>query len=69
MISSFSLRFLSKQRTFNGPMSIKVFDELKSYLGSPPLLNKLELDEELHLYLAISFIAISLILVSKGARL
>lgn len=50
-------------------MSIKVFDELKSYLGSPPLLNKLELDEELHLYLAISFIAISLILVSKGARL
>ena len=41
------------------------FDNLKTYLSSPPLLNPSKLGEELYLYLAISQTAISTVLVRE----
>lgn len=43
-----------------------VFEDLKKYLGSPPLLSKPTTSEVLYLYLAISVLAASLMLIQKG---
>ena len=44
---------------------LRVFEELKNYLSSAPLLNKLKSDEELHVYLVVSLVAISALLVRE----
>lgn len=36
----------------------KMFEDLKADLGTPPLLSKLEMGEELYLYLVVSSLAI-----------
>lgn len=49
-----------------------VFEELKKFLGSPPLLFKLEVREELYLYLAVSLEEMSSVLIQvddKGAQI
>nr|XP_010931291.1 uncharacterized protein LOC105052237 [Elaeis guineensis] len=43
----------------------KIFEELKQYLSSPPLLLKPQPDEKLLLYIAISLVAISSVLVCE----
>lgn len=45
-----------------------MFDDLKEYLSSPPLLTWLKPRDKLQLYLAISNIAISVVLTSKEVR-
>ena len=42
---------------------------MKNYLGSPPLLAKPELREELFLYLAISPVALAAVLVKEEAKI
>ena len=46
----------------------QAFEELKAYLSSPPLLNPLQLGEELFLYLAISSAAVSAALIREEER-
>ena len=46
----------------------QAFEDLKSYLSSPPLLSPSKLREELFLYLAVSSAAISVALVRKEDR-
>lgn len=60
--------FLSSTKIKNFEWTLecqKAFEELKEYLGQPPLLSQLEPRDELRLYLAISEYAISAILVRK----
>ena len=45
-----------------------VFDNLKAYLSSPPLLSPSKLGEELYLYLAVSQAAVSAALVREEDR-
>ena len=45
-----------------------MFDELKSYLGSAPLPNKLESGKELYLYLAVSLGAINSVFIRKERK-
>ena len=42
-----------------------VFKDLKSYLASPPILPRLELKEDLYMYLAVSDHAIILVLIRQ----
>ena len=44
------------------------FDELKRYLGSPPLLSKSEIEKVLYLYLVVSPLAISPVLIQQEAK-
>ncbi|WP_374695300.1 RNase H-like domain-containing protein [Areca yellow leaf disease phytoplasma] len=46
----------------------RIFEELKRYLGSTPLLSKPVLSEELFLYLVVSLVVISFVLVQKERR-
>lgn len=49
----------------------QAFKDLKSFLTSPPLLSKLEVGEELYLYLTASLKVVSSVLVrvdDKGSR-
>ena len=48
---------------------LQAFKELKSYLGSPPLLAKLKPRKELFLYLAVSPVALAAVLVKKEAKI
>ncbi|KAM1623487.1 hypothetical protein ACFX1T_021600 [Malus domestica] len=43
----------------------KAFQDLKKYLTSPPLLSKLEADEDLYIYLAISEVTVSSALIRE----
>ena len=43
----------------------QAFENLKVYLSSPPLLSPFRLEEELHLYLAVSQVVVSAALVRK----
>ena len=45
--------------------TLKVFEELKAYLASPPLLNPSKPDEELSLYLAVSPMVVSSALIQE----
>ena len=47
----------------------QVFEELKNYLGSSPLLAKPEPEKELFLYLAISPVALAVVLVKEEAKI
>ena len=47
----------------------QAFEELKSYLSSPPLLARLEPGEELFLYLAVSSVALTAVLVKEEAKI
>ncbi|GKV40302.1 hypothetical protein SLEP1_g47964 [Rubroshorea leprosula] len=58
-----------KQKKFEWTQECQAtFDELKSYLSSPPLLTKAKDGEILYLYLGISDEAISLVLVREEAK-
>ncbi|KAG1362038.1 putative mitochondrial protein [Cocos nucifera] len=46
----------------------QAFEELKNYLGTPPLLAKPEPGEELFLYLAVSSVALTAVLVREEAK-
>lgn len=63
-------------KTFKWPKNFKwidechaTFEELKCYLGSEPLLSKLELNEKLYLYLAVFFTMISSMLVREEGKI
>ena len=45
-----------------------MFEELKNYLDMTPLLSKSELGEELYIYLVVSLVAISLMLVYEKCK-
>ena len=47
----------------------QAFEELKNYLGSSPLLIKLESGEELFLYLAVSPVALAVVLIKEEAKI
>ena len=46
----------------------QAFEELKTYLSSPPLLSPLQLGEELFLYLVVSPVVVSAVLIRKEDR-
>ncbi|KAK3036509.1 hypothetical protein RJ639_030523 [Escallonia herrerae] len=58
--SSAEILFYGRQETLPGR-----FEEFKTYLSSPPLLSKPLLGEDLYLYLSVSEVAISVILVRE----
>lgn len=71
LVSRLAERYLTFFKTLKQPKDFqwidechKAFEELKGYLSTPPLLNKLE-TEELYLYLAISPSVIGSILIRK----
>ncbi|GFS38849.1 hypothetical protein Acr_00g0059790 [Actinidia rufa] len=62
-------RILRKNQAFQwGEESKTAFQQLKEYLGSPPLLSVLITSEELFLYLFVSTIAVSAVLIREDDR-
>ena len=51
------------------PKCQQAFEELRSYLGSPPLLAKSEPGEELFLYLVVSPMALVVVFVKEEAKI
>ena len=47
----------------------RTFDELKNYLGSPPLLAKPEPGEKLFLYLVVSSTALAAVLIKEEVKM